>query len=108
LNYTPTALDVQSLREIISEGSEQKRLDTSGLENVGASTSHNLTGLHGLLRRERNTQASVYADVNELCGNIRTQTALLSGGVLGLCHQNALQSHYSRSRTQDKQTNSMV
>jgi hypothetical protein len=29
---------------------EQKRLNTTGLENVGPSTSHNLMGLHGLLQ----------------------------------------------------------
>jgi hypothetical protein len=28
----------------------QKRLNTNGLDNMGASTSHNLMGLHGLLQ----------------------------------------------------------
>jgi hypothetical protein len=29
---------------------EQKMLNTNGLENIGASTSHNPMGLHGLLQ----------------------------------------------------------
>jgi hypothetical protein len=58
LNYTPTNKGYKLEVKLYLGVHEQKRLNTTGLENLGAPMSHNPMGLHGLL------QGQIYVVVN--------------------------------------------